>query len=352
LDQVVNKYRGLDDEGLLTKLFNQVASHSVPTKTGPLLKETQAEYKSCARILVHALADNKRNGWSRSSLPSLAEMVLRPHGPRLVTDLIPACSDRRKVAIVASSLIARAFPELSEDDRATTQANWNACLRAARAAFEQQKRACAGYGGNMEESGLPRWDKIQCVINSLQPGDPDMLILRLYAELKFKAPYSTNAVLMNPGHIRLYKPNEKHNAPTQQQMAAVADDDEAPRGWLVLDKDPKKDQLTLVLGFEPNGKGVVMSTTRLPATLSQEVRVYMSKRHPNQRYLLVDNKHTVDIQAAVPYLGGIQARASYLARVNRLLMKHFQCRLRQYRVACALHHAEAAKREMHAELDM
>lgn len=199
LDQVVNKYRVLGDEALLTKLFNQVASQTVLTKTGPLLKETQAEYKSCARILVHALADNTKNGGSRASLPSMSELLLRPHGPRLVTDLlVPACSDRRKVAIVACSLLARSFPELAAADRAQAQASWNACLRTARAQFEQQKRACAGYGGSLD-ANMPSWGKIQGVINSLQPGDPDRLILRFYAELKFRAPYCTNAVLMIKG---------------------------------------------------------------------------------------------------------------------------------------------------------
>jgi hypothetical protein len=150
LEQVLARYGSLFDEALLDKLFNQAASYAVPTKTGgPLQKETLAEYRSCAKIFVRALVDPSNNGGQRSGLPTVAELLLRPHGPRLLTDLVPACSARRKVAIVACSLIARGFPELSEAERSTAQNSWNACLRTARAQFEQQKRACAGYGGDM-----------------------------------------------------------------------------------------------------------------------------------------------------------------------------------------------------------
>ena len=169
-----------------------------------------------------------------------------------------------------------------------------------------------------------------------------------FSELKFKAPYSLNAVFLNPGNVRIYRPSEKHAAPTLQQMHAMAEDDNSPAGFLIMDKDARKDQIYLVLGFGADKETVAMQQLRVPAALAQEIRAYLATRPPSQKYLIVDQKHSVSLDCAKPYASEA-GRASFMARLNRLLVKHFDCRCRQFRVACALHHSELARKEMMEE---
>ena len=342
LEQVIARYRSQADESLLNKLFNQVSSYSVPHASGgPLKTQTLAEYKCISRtVILKALSAGQRR-----DLPCLAELLLRPSGPRMLCDLLKVVSDRRKGCIVCASLVARAFPELNQTDRESAQKAWQAQLRSARAAFEAQKRNCNGYGGDVSPDNLPSWDKIQEVITRMQPGDVDRLILRFYSELKFKEPYSLNAVFLNPGNVRIYRPSEKHAAPTLQQMHAMAEDDNSPAGFFIMDKDARKYQIYLVLGFGADKETVAMQQLRVPTALAQEIRAYLATRPPSQKYLIVDQKHSVSLDCAKPY-SSEAGRASFMARLNRLLVKHFDCRCRQFRVACALHHSELARKEM------
>ena len=166
-----------------------------------------------------------------------------------------------------------------------------------------------------------------------------------FSQLKVKAPYSLNAVFLNPGNVRIYRPSQKH---TLQQMHSMAADDNSPAGWLIMDKDPRKDQIYLVLGFGADKETVAMQQLRVPAALGQEIRAYLAARPPSQKYLIVDQKHSVSLDCAKPY-SSEAGRASFMARLNRLLVKHFNCRCRQFRVACALHHSELARKEMMEE---
>jgi hypothetical protein len=350
LDQVLARYRTLSDAETLKKVFAQVESYVVPCKAGkPLQKETLREYKSCMKLLDAALHDPDVAGCPRNGLPSLAELLLRPHGPRMVSNLLRAPSERRKVCTVGASLVARAFPELSEDARQVAQQAWQAQLREARRDFEVQRRQ-TGYGGFADPESLPSMREIEDVISKMPPCE-DRLILRLYSECRFKAPYSTSAPLLNPGYVQVYKASEKHNFPTLQQMAAWAQDESQPRGWLLLDaKDHRRDQLFLVLGYDAAGETAVTQQVRMPPTLSQEIRVHLSNRPVGaQKYLLTSQKYTVDLVGAKPYSDPKQGRISFNARVNRLLMDKLECRLREFRVAVALAHQEQARTAALAE---
>ena len=352
LDQVLARYRSLSDQELLKKVFSQAESYSVPCKAGkPLQKETLREYKSCIKILMAAL-DPESLGAPRSSVPSMAELLLRPHGPRMVSNLLKAPSERRKVCTVGASLVQRAFPELSADAREAAQKAWQAQLREARRDFEVQRRA-TGYGGVADLDKLPSMRDIDDVISKMPPCE-DRLILRLYSECKFRAPYATSAPLLNPGFVRVYRASEKGNFPTLQQMAAWAQDESQPRGWLLLDaKDHRHDQLFLVLGYDAAGETAVTQQVRMPPTLSQEIRIHLSKRPAAaagaQKYLLTSQKFTVDLVGAKPYSDPKQGRISFNARVNRLLWDQLGCRLREFRVAVALAHQEQARKAALAE---
>jgi hypothetical protein len=267
----------------------------------------------------------------------------------MVSNLLKAPSERRKVCTVGASIVQRAFPELSADARDAAQRAWQAQLREARREFEVQRRQ-TGYGGVADMDKLPSMRAIEDVISRMPPCE-DMLILRLYSECKFKAPYATSAPLLNPGYVRVYKASEKHNFPTLQQMAAWGQDESQPRGWLLLDaKDHRKDQLFLVLGYNAAGKTSVTQQVCMPPTLSQEIRVHLSKKPAGaHNYLLVSQKFTVDLVGAKPYSDPKQGRISFNARVNRLLWDTLECRLREFRVAVALAHQEEARKAALAE---
>jgi hypothetical protein len=349
LDQVLARYRTLTDQELLKKVFSQVESYAVQCKAGkPLQKETLREYKSCIKILLGAL-DPESLGAPRSSVPSMAELILRPHGPRMVSNLLKAPSEKRKVCTVGASLVQRAFPELSQDARDAAQKAWQAQLREARREFEVQRRQ-TGYGGVADMDKLPSMGEIKDVISRMPPCE-DRLILRLYSECRFRAPYATSAPLLNPGFVRVYRASERGNFPTLQQMAAWAQDESQPRGWLLLDaKDHRRDQLFLVLGYDAAGETAVTQQVRMPPTLSQEVRIHLSKRPPGaQKFLLTSQKFTVDLVGAKPYSDPKQGRISFNARVNRLLWDKLECRLREFRVAVALDHQEEARKAGLAE---
>jgi hypothetical protein len=244
-------------------------------------------------------------------------------------------------------LVQRAFPELGDVDRAAAQAAWNAQLRAARHAYESQKRVLGGYGGSVSDAGIT-WDKIQAVVSSLKPGDTERIIIRMLSDLKFRGAASHNAPLMNLGHIRVYRPNEKNQAPTQEQMAKWCCDDDQPRGWLFLNKKAKQDSIHLVVGYQNDGSGgiaVLKQTMRVPAGLGQELRAYLAGRPPALKYLFTDSRHSANVADSQPYVG-LQGRSSWQARVNRLLMSYFGVRTRQFRVAVAIHHMEQAKKEL------
>ena len=249
---------------------------------------------------------------------------------------------------MASSLVQRAFPELGEAERTAAQAAWNAQLRAARQAYESQKKTLGGYGGCVDQGAGVTWAKVQSVIHSMKPGEPDRLIVRMYSELKFRGAAAHNAPLMNLGHVRVYRPNEHNQVPVPDQMAKWSCDDSQPRGWLVLSKNPKQDLIHLVVGYQTDGSGnlaVLKQQLRVPLGLGQEIRAYLAGRPASLKYLFTDSKHSAQVAESLPYVN-LQGRSSWQARVNRLLMSNFGVRTRQFRVAVALHHMEEAKKEL------
>jgi hypothetical protein len=140
LEQVIARYTQLDDAAFIKKVFDQVVSQSVNHRQ-KLSPQTVVEYSSSFNTLVRHI--EAAAGARRASLPSLAEIVLRAHGPQTVRTLISAPSLMRKVCIVACAIVCRAFPELSDDDRQAASATWQA-------AASTSKRTAAAAGTNCD----------------------------------------------------------------------------------------------------------------------------------------------------------------------------------------------------------
>ena len=347
LDQVVNKYKNMDDETLINKLFGQIQSYVILHLHGPLKRETLAEYRaSGAATLLRALADENTRV-KRKTLPSLIELILKSHGPRIIFDYVTMPSERRKVAVVMCSWASRAIPELSKADRATVQATWQGALSQARAAYEAQRRACEGFGGRVKDLGTS-WNAIQDAIAELEPGHPDRLLLMLFTELRFRGTQMHCTPLLNFGHVHVFLPSQKGSAPSPQMIQKWAVDEEKPRGWLILDSDMRRDQLFLVLGFETDDRGecvTIVEQVRLTATLSKELRLYLATRRPSVKYLFTSAKHSINISNSEPYTGAT-GRSSWNAKINRTLMRLLGCRMRDFRVAITLHKTQQAKADL------
>jgi hypothetical protein len=348
LDQVILRYGLLDDATFIKKVFGQIVSQSVNHKH-KLSPQTVTEYSSSFNTLVRHI--EAAAGSRRASLPSLAELVLRAHGPQTVRTLVNAPSLMRKIAIVACAIVCRAFPELNDDDRQAASATWQAALRLARQQLQAQI-AATGYSGNLSADELPTWHAIQAAMTKLQPGSAAKLVLLLYT-LPFRGAWATSSELLNFGHVRVYRPSEVNQAPTHEQMRKMAADESKPRGWLLLGNNTSRpDCIYLVVGTE-QGKSRETECSvqhhRLPSALRDEVRQYVSNRPAAQHFQVTSQKVTVNITAAEPYVGA-EGRASFLAWVNRQLFSALGCRLRQYRAAVALHHRQNEAKEL-AELD-
>jgi hypothetical protein len=213
LDQVIARYAQLDDAAFIKKVFDQIVSQSVQHKQ-KLSPQTVIEYSSSINTLVRHI--EAAAGARRASLPSLAELVLRAHGPQTVRMLITAPSLMRKVAIVACAIVSRAMPELNDGDRQAAAETWQAALRQARQQLQAQI-ATTGYSGNLSVDELPTWHAIQAALTKLQPGSAARLVFLLYT-LPFRGLWATNSELLNFGHIRVYRPSELNQAPTHDQM--------------------------------------------------------------------------------------------------------------------------------------
>jgi hypothetical protein len=175
-----------------------------------------------------------------------------------------------------------------------------------------------GYGGCVDQEAGVSWAKIQSVINGMKPGETDRLVLRMHTDLKFRGPTAHNAPTMNLGFVRVYRPYEHNQAPTQEQMAKWCCDDDQPRGWLILSKNPKQDVTHLVMGYQKDGSGslaVLKQQLRVPPGLSQELRTYLARRPPGLKFLFTDSKHSANVADSGPYVGAA-GRSSWQARVN------------------------------------
>lgn len=328
-------------------MFSQTSSYAVPHPSGePLHCQTLVEYRSSARALCRGL-EPTATGMARDSLPCLAELILRKHGPKAIPLYLHVCTALRKVCVVMCSLVARSFPELRDEDRQMAQEAWQAALISARHACQQQVNSI-GYGGNCSSEHLPSWSSIDECIQKLQPGDPMRLLLLLYTQLRYRGAWATAAPLMNLGHCRVYTPADAHCAPNHEQLFKLADDESKPRAWLVLSKDQKQraDCIYMVVGTQLDASGEERTEHyKLSPALRSEVRAYLSTRPGSVKYLFTPAKHRVDTASSVPYIG-TSGRASFLAWSNRQLHSLIGCRLRQLRVAAALHQQQVAKQDL------
>ena len=160
LEQCIARYKQLSDSAMWDKVMAQVQSFSVPVDAGPLGEQTVKGYRSAANILCRALLAKERTKY-----PPMAEIILRAHmGPMIVTELLPVCSERRKVGVVMCTAVSRGFPELSNGERSAFKQAWNGVLRGARAEYEKQRRLNQGFGGIMDD--LPSMQKITITITS------------------------------------------------------------------------------------------------------------------------------------------------------------------------------------------
>lgn len=341
LDEVISKYARLDDEAFAAKAFNQARSYAVPHKSGQSIGEATAlEYSSTFNTLIRHVG--AAAGQRRESLPSLAELLLRAHGPRTIEQIIQSASALRKVAIVCIAIVSRAIPELTDADRAAAWQAWQATLRGARQRVQQQV-STTGYSGDVDAGSLPTWREIQAAINKLPAGDTFKLVMMLYC-LRFRGQWATNAPLLNMGHVRVFRPAEYNQVPTKDQIAKMAQDDAKPRGWLVLSNDQaqRPDSIYLVVGEQLDRSGEVRAIVehfKLTADVRKEVRAYLQNRPAQQHFLITHAKVTVNQATAQPY-AGVEGRASFLAWTNRKLFATLGCRLRQLRVSVALHYKE------------
>jgi hypothetical protein len=156
--------------------------------------------------------------------------------------------------------------------------------------------------------------------------------------------------LLNFGHFEVYVPSRAHLAPTKEAMLALSTKDTAPRGWLTISKDLSKrpDILYLVLAEEldKNGKPTtILQQFKVPALLARELREYLKTRPPTVKWLFSKGNCNKDLTEAQPYVGSI-GRASFQARINRILREHKLGSYMSFRLAIMKHHREEAHMEL------
>jgi hypothetical protein len=153
----------------------------------------------------------------------------------------------------------------------------------------------------------------------------------------------TCATLLNLGHVMVFNPSEVHKSPSQEEVQRWALDDDKPKGVWTMNKDPHKDELTLVLGCSSNTFS--KQTAKVPVTLAMELRAYLEKMPPKQQFLFTDLRHSINVSESKPYIG-TSGRASFISRTNRMLYSLFKCRLRPFRLAVALHRQQEAMEDL------
>ena len=345
LDQVVGRYKHMADQAFLDRCFKQVQSYAIPVAAGPLQELTLQEYISVGRLLLKALT-KANTGHERSSFPCLAELLMRPHGAKVINGLMKLCTERRKVNLVCCSVLQRSIPELSNENRLAALKAWQEQLRLSRKEFNKQ-RSVTGYGGNLQQETIPAYSLIDSELQKLQPGHADRLLLRIYCEVPFKGAFQYSAPYLNLGACRVFLPSEANQVPTAEQVYKMALDETQPKAWWVMDKDPHKDRLILVLGPQGSRENIgIDQHAKVPLTLAQELRANLQRRPVNtHKWLFTDQRHSVNIAEGQPYTGA-SGRSSFLARTNRVLWKHYNCRLRAFRVAIAQERQRRVQEEL------
>jgi hypothetical protein len=345
LDQVVGRYKHMADQAFLDRCLKQVQSYAIPVAAGPLQDLTLQEYMSVGKLLLKALT-KENTGHERSSLPCLAELLMRPHGAKVVNGLMKLCTERRKVNLVCCSLLQRSIPELGNENRLAALKAWQEQLRLSMKDFNKQ-RSVTGYGGNLQQENIPAYSLIESGIQKLQPGDPDRLLLRIFCEAPFKGAFQYSAPYLNLGACRVFLPSEANQVPTAEHVFKMALSEAEPKAWWVMDRDPHKDRLIMVLGPQGSRENIgIDQHAKVPLTLAQELRANLQKRPVNtHKWLFTDQRHSVNIAEGQPYTGP-SGRSSFLARTNRLLWKIYGCRLRAFRVAIAQERQHRVQEEL------
>lgn len=332
LQQLVARYRPLTDQQCIDRLKAQTQA----------LSETHSEsaintYLSSLNSLAAGLA----NLSNRDQAASLGEVLLRPQqvgAASLMTAMFPDHNKREKVTSMLCTLLHHQVPELADGDRKTILDAWRAINRTAKSAYNQQRKATGGFGGNT--SKLPNMDSVRQLIASLPRGDRNRMALMLYTQLPFRDPWCFSAPLLNFGAVRVYTPANYAQAPTEDQMykegkvylahsmvgEAVTESPQVPgaSGWLLLHpKNQNKDTISLLMGatpVDPNDASKVrpcIHTCRINKQLSDELRNHYLPPRRNQAWLFTDLIHK-NIAHSQPLLYK-QGRESFMKSLDRFL---------------------------------
>jgi hypothetical protein len=344
LTQVLGQYRNLSDEQTIARIMKML-QHKNSDKD-PLSQSTLFEYENNLNLLAHRVSA-EHTGKHRNSFPTMAEILLRPNGPTWVAQQVPEASERRKLATVFSSVVYRAFGNLSTEAREEAQKAWRLCMSDARKQYMQQKNA-VGYGGHMSKSDLISSDTIAAGIDALLEGSADRLLLRLLTCLHYPASYQVQSPLLNLGNVMVVLPQHAHQAPSYESwLAAACKQDHNPAGCVILSKDGKSDMLYILWGLKSAGGGTykpVATKQLMSAKLSRELRAHLQTRPAGIKFLFTDLRHTVDATQSKPY-NGATGRASFNSRINKLLVSVFgaACTQRTFRLSIAHHRAHLHK---------
>jgi len=322
LNDVLAKYK-ISDDATITRLIKELTL-PMPTATNgqqpkrALLKATVDEYASSMRVLATRLSPDS-SGQPRHALPSFAECMLRPNGPRFIRQFLSDPGEARRVAISMLSTVTRCFPTLDAGDRERAIKAWRAELSESRRLYLQARATRGGFGGYVNPKHLVTGGQISAAIEALPLGSAERCILRLLqcAVPHFPTRYQVNSPLLNLGHIMIV---EKASAPNLDKwLSEVVIDAEREKGLLIRGPEGR---LTLALVFDVTRKdGPVGSSFNLTSLQAGEVQAYLATLDTDATVLFPQVRNSSS-QAPKPYIGA-EGRSAFGARLNRMLAKSF-----------------------------
>jgi hypothetical protein len=314
LADTLNRMRSLDDKATITFLYKKLAAPRADGKA-PLQNSTLAEYLSSLKLVATRLSKDW-SGQPRHALPSYAELVLRPNGPKFLQQYLTDPAEVRRVAISLSSVASRCFPMLEAADRERAVQAWRALLAESRRAYLTARQDHGGYGGYVDPDQLLTADQINRAVEGLPLGSAErcMLFLLQLLVARFPANYQMSAPMLNLGHVKICV---AENAPCLEAWAAEACDPDREK-WLLL---VGEQQVCLVLLFDVTSKGPVFYQYRLSEVPTNEVKEYLWHLPQGASYLFSQVKGSSSGQEK-PYAGAV-GRDAFNARLNRILAKVF-----------------------------
>jgi hypothetical protein len=208
LNDLLSKYK-TSDESTIKRLVKELTLPVQATTPGlqprkALQKASIDEYAANLRVLATRLSP-EWSGQPRHALPSFAECMLRPNGPRFIQQFLSDPGEARRVAISMLSTISRCFPSLDAGDREGAIKAWRAELSESRRTYLQARAARGVFGGYVNPRHLVAGAQINAAIEALPLGSAERTMLRLLqcAVPHFPTRYQVNSPLFNLGHVRI-----------------------------------------------------------------------------------------------------------------------------------------------------